>query len=114
MTQLSVIIPTHKRAEILRRCIERLELQTIADQIEVIVVSDGHDAETANLFRNAKWKTRVQFFEIEKSQHKSALMSCLVAVCHLGTFVTRVVHISFGAPPDRTIKMFYQQLQNWN
>lgn len=46
---LSVIIPTHKRAVILRRCLECLEKQTIADRLEVIVVSDGHDPETAAL-----------------------------------------------------------------
>ncbi len=37
---LSVIIPTHKRPQILRRTLEYIERQTIVDQIEVIVVND--------------------------------------------------------------------------
>ncbi|TSC80561.1 MAG: family 2 glycosyl transferase [Candidatus Peregrinibacteria bacterium Gr01-1014_25] len=43
---LSVIIPTHRRAPILALCLERLARQTIADRLEVIVVSDGGDDET--------------------------------------------------------------------
>ena len=43
MPLLSIIIPTHKRPEILRQCLEHIERQTIADQLEVIVVGDGHD-----------------------------------------------------------------------
>jgi len=34
----------------------------------VIVVSDGHDEETVNLFSNTDWKIPVEFMEIEKSQ----------------------------------------------
>ena len=67
---LSVIIPTHKRAAILARCLKHLEQQTIAKDLEVIVVSDGHDPETVNLFsktRNSKLETR-NFLEIPKSQ----------------------------------------------
>ncbi len=72
MPLLSVIIPTHKRAEILALCLGHLERQTIADQIEVIVVSDGRDDKTAALFANSAWRIPVQFFEIEKSQQGSA------------------------------------------
>ena len=43
---LSVIIPTHKRAPILDRCLEHLEKQTIKDDIEVIVVNDDGTNET--------------------------------------------------------------------
>ncbi|NOS67492.1 MAG: glycosyltransferase family 2 protein [Candidatus Peribacteraceae bacterium] len=38
---LSVIIPAHNHPEILRKTLEHLERQTIADQIEVIIVNDG-------------------------------------------------------------------------
>lgn len=68
MTKLSVIIPTHQRASILTKCLDRLEQQTIAEDIEVIVVSDGHDDATSTLFRNMKRRMRIQFFEIPKSQ----------------------------------------------
>ncbi len=65
---LSVIIPTHNRAHILRECIRHLETQTIKDELEVIVVSDGHDDATEQLFHEAEWDIPVVFMEIEKSQ----------------------------------------------
>ncbi|MFA7681508.1 MAG: glycosyltransferase [Candidatus Peribacteraceae bacterium] len=68
MTDLSIIIPTYKRADILRRCLERLEMQTASDVLEVIVVNDGHDDATAKLCTEHAWKIPVSFFEIEKSQ----------------------------------------------
>jgi glycosyltransferase involved in cell wall biosynthesis len=57
---LSIVIPTHKRAEILKKCMEHLEKQTIAKQLEVIVVSDGHDEETSALMKH-----------IAKSEHSA-------------------------------------------
>lgn len=69
-----MVIPTHKRPKILRRCLEHLERQTVADQIEMIVVSDGHDPETAGVCQTMtndqslrKWKS-FKFFEVPKSQ----------------------------------------------
>ncbi len=46
---LSLIIPTHKRAAILARCLEHIEAQTARDALEVIVVSDGPDTPTREL-----------------------------------------------------------------
>lgn len=63
---LSIIIPTHKRADILRQCLEHIEKQTIATQLEVIVVHDGESG-----IENEKLKfenSRVHYFEIPKSQ----------------------------------------------
>ncbi|MDD5751467.1 MAG: glycosyltransferase [Candidatus Peribacteraceae bacterium] len=68
MPILSIIIPTHKRAETLARCLEHIEQQTAANELEVIVVSDGHDAKTAELFANRSWHVPLKFLEIEKSQ----------------------------------------------
>ncbi len=65
---LSVIIPTHRRADLLMSCIEHLERQTVKEQIEVIVVSDGHDRDTAHMMERAHWNIPVQFVEIPKSQ----------------------------------------------
>lgn len=65
---LSVIIPTHKRADLLKICLERLERQTIKDDMEVIVVSDGHDDATATLMKEWKGTVPVRFEEIPKSQ----------------------------------------------
>lgn len=63
---LSIIIPTHRRAAILERCLGHLEQQTIRNQLEVIVVSDGPDDDA----RAACEKPRsipVRFFQIPKS-----------------------------------------------
>jgi len=68
MPRLSVIIPTHKRAEILAECVRRLEHQTIADQLEVIVIHDGADETTDALFKNTKWEIPVHYSSITKSQ----------------------------------------------
>lgn len=72
MPRLSVIIPTHRRSEILARCLQHLERQTVAKDIEIIIVSDGHDDKTAALFAKPTWRVPVKFFEIEKSQQGSA------------------------------------------
>ncbi len=69
---LSVIIPTHKRADILIECLRHLEKQTIASAIEVIVVSDGHDDKTSALFVQSSFQIPVTFLEIEKSQQGNA------------------------------------------
>lgn len=68
MPQLSVIIPTHKRADILEECLRNLERQTIAKNIEVIVINDGRDDKTEALFAKSSWQMPVQFFAVEKSQ----------------------------------------------
>jgi glycosyltransferase involved in cell wall biosynthesis len=66
---LSIIIPTHKRPEILRECLKRIEQQTIADQLEVIVVSDGHDEETTHMLKKIHHSSFIiHHFEIPKSQ----------------------------------------------
>ncbi len=62
--RLSIVIPTHERADILARCLHHLATQTIAKDLEVIVVSDGHDDATTKLCAN----NHFQFLEIPKSQ----------------------------------------------
>jgi glycosyltransferase involved in cell wall biosynthesis len=65
---LSIVIPTHKRAAILKKCLEHIERQTIADQIEVIVVSDGPDEATKNLMGASSFQLLASsYFEIPKS-----------------------------------------------
>lgn len=72
MPKLSVIIPTHRRAVILKQCLDYLERQTIASDLEVIVVSDGRDDNTRALFATSSFRIPVKFFEIEKSQQGKA------------------------------------------
>lgn len=72
MPRLSVIIPTHQRSEILAECLCRLERQTVAQDLEIIIVSDGHDEQTATLFAKPTWRASVKFFEVPKSQQGTA------------------------------------------
>ena len=68
MIELSIIIPTHRRANILKSCLDHLERQTAKDRIEVIVISDGHDKETVEMLQNHTWNIPIRFAEIPKSQ----------------------------------------------
>lgn len=70
MPSLSVVIPTFRRPNILRLCLQCLEAQTIADELEVIVVSDGPDPATAALFKGpTPYALRpITYLEIPKSQ----------------------------------------------
>jgi len=67
---LSIIIPTHERADILARCLHHLATQTIAKDLEVIVVSDGHDDATTKLLKGPTPHPLrpISYLEIPKSQ----------------------------------------------
>jgi glycosyltransferase involved in cell wall biosynthesis len=73
MLRLSVIIPTHRRPTILKMCLDHLARQTIADQLEVIVVSDGNDNKTSRLFQKNTFHSPL-----------STLHFLEVAPCHQG------------------------------
>ena len=64
---ISIIIPTHQRANILRMTLEALQKQTFKD-FEVIVVSDGPDSKTDDLMTGLEWNFEFQYFAIPKSQ----------------------------------------------
>jgi glycosyltransferase involved in cell wall biosynthesis len=58
MLELSVIVPTHKRPELLRRCLASLASQTMdRDRYEVIVVDDGADEGTRQVVEEQASKT---------------------------------------------------------
>jgi len=60
---ISVVIPTHNRADLLMRAVQSAVLQTYKD-IEIIVVSDGSTDNTAELMRvQGKKDTRISFIE---------------------------------------------------
>jgi glycosyltransferase involved in cell wall biosynthesis len=67
---LSIIIPTHKRTDILRQCLECLAKQSLLkkEKFEVVVVSDGPDEKTAEMIQMLPWPFEVQHFAIPKSQ----------------------------------------------
>ncbi len=64
--QLSIVIPTHNRPDILKQCLEHIARQTIVDQLEVIVVHDG--ATSHQPLASSDWKFSFHFFDIPKSQ----------------------------------------------
>jgi len=65
---LSIIIPTHKRADILALCLDHLERQTIRDQLEIIVVSDGEDKETEMMIVKRTSSIPLHYASVPKSQ----------------------------------------------
>ncbi len=58
---LSVIIPTHKRAQTLAQCLRHLEAQTIANDIEVIVMNDVPDDKEFERTANDTWRIPIHF-----------------------------------------------------
>ncbi|MCD6109269.1 glycosyltransferase family 2 protein [bacterium] len=59
--QLSIIIPTYNRAEILKDCLRRLNNQDfIKNEFEVIVVDDGSTDNTKEVVKNAQKKSSVE------------------------------------------------------
>ncbi|MBI1934193.1 glycosyltransferase family 2 protein, partial [Candidatus Peregrinibacteria bacterium] len=65
---ISIVIPTRNRPQILRQCLDHIEKQTIADQIEVIVVIDGDDPKTAEMLSSLHWSFPLICFAIPKAQ----------------------------------------------
>ena len=68
LPKISIVIPTHNRPQILRQCLGHIEKQTIADQIEVIVVIDGDDPKTAEMLSSLRWNFPITCFAIPKAQ----------------------------------------------
>lgn len=74
---LSIVIPTRQRPQILQQCLERLCAQTMAKDLEIIVVHDGEDSEdTMRMLHDhapsAPAVARFTFFAIPKSQQGTA------------------------------------------
>lgn len=56
--QISVIIPTYQRPELLRKCLNALAQQTLSPgQFEIVIVDDGDQPQTALAVRNAIQET---------------------------------------------------------
>ena len=91
--QLSVIIPTHARAALLRQSLESLRRQTLpADQFEVIVIDDGSPDETDAVCRALSADLPLRYFRIEHSG--------ISAAKNLGIFAARAPVIFFFDDDD--------------
>ena len=69
---LSIVIPTYHRPQILRRTLDHIESQTIRERLEVIVVSDGPNEKTAEMIQNLSWSFPLQYFSIHKCHQGAA------------------------------------------
>jgi len=75
-TFISVVIPTYRRPQLLRRCLDALDKQRFPkDSFEVIIVSDGKDTETANLIQESGRFYRdlqIRYFELPEKKGPAA------------------------------------------
>jgi len=78
--ELSVIVPTHDRRELLRRCLESLITQT-ADPaaFEVIVAADGTSDGTAEMAESFEAPFALQVLRLEKSGKSAAVNAAIEA-----------------------------------
>lgn len=69
--KISVVIPTYKRAELLKKCLLSLNAQTFKDSdYEVIVVSDGPDEETRQLISG--FNSNITYLHLEQKKGPAA------------------------------------------
>ena len=91
MVSLSIVIPTHRRPQILKKCLEHIERQTVVDQLEVIIVNDEKCT-----MDNEQWKMEVQYCEIPPC-HQGAARNYGVAKAR-GDYVLFIGDDIFLAP----------------
>ncbi len=71
--QVSVIIPTYNRANIIKKVIERLSDQTYpSDKYEVIIVDDGSVDDTERIVRSANASCSLKYFKQERKGASAA------------------------------------------
>jgi glycosyltransferase involved in cell wall biosynthesis len=76
MIELSVVIPTHQRPQILCRTLEHIAAQTVIEKLEVIVISDGPGDETEHMiFSRSKGSRVTGVFYWQKGN-----LSCLLVM----------------------------------
>lgn len=69
--KVSVIIPTHNRAEMLKRAVKSVLTQTWEGKFELIIISDGSTDNTKEVVRSFN-DSRIRFFKHEKARGASA------------------------------------------
>jgi len=67
--KISVVIPTHNRADILKTCLEKLQAQKGVD-FEVIVVDDGSEDHTEDVVSNLQSSTSNLMYIKQPSSHQ--------------------------------------------
>lgn len=70
---ISVIIPTYNRSEILRQCLQALELQSFPfGSFEIIIVDDGSSDNTAEVVGSTKSQHEIRYFHEANSGPSAA------------------------------------------
>ncbi len=81
MPSLSVLIPTHHRPQVLSTCLEYLAKQTIADELEIIIIHDGQDDnDTKKVIERWMSGLPIAYHAIPKSQQGVARNKALTYV----------------------------------
>ena len=68
---VSVIIPTYNRPNLLKKCVNALLGQDFTGTFEIIIVSDGEDAATENLIRQFR-SDSIQYFQLDRHRGPAA------------------------------------------
>jgi len=81
VSRLSVIIPTYRRPEFLRRCLESLAAQDASsDDFEIVVVDDGSPESTVAALREmAERLPMLRWFRLEKNSGPAAARNLAIA-----------------------------------
>lgn len=68
--EVSIVIPTYNRADILRECLERLLKQKfVKDEYEIIIIDDGSTDSTAEVVENVKKTSKIPIsYHFQKNQ----------------------------------------------
>jgi len=73
MTEVSVVIPTYNRIDLLKRTLKSLERQTVEkDRYEVVVVDDCSNDGTADFLRKLNFKGNLKFIIHKDSKKRAA------------------------------------------
>lgn len=73
--KISVVVPTYKRPELLKKCVEALAAQQFPmDDYEMIIVSDGPDLQTHDMLNNLQHLTHpfVQYLALARNSGPAA------------------------------------------
>ena len=71
--KLSIIIITHNRLELLKKCLESISLSILPLKYEIIVIINGNDEHTLNFFQTFPFpKINFKFYPIDKSSNGTA------------------------------------------
>ena len=79
---ISVVVPTYKRPDMLRRCLDALLAQDLApERYEIIVCDDGPDAATAHLVGEYAAKTKrrgppIRYIAVTDTQGPAGARNC--------------------------------------